>query len=154
VVLSGRLVRPPGAVVERSRLGVEPLPAAGAGATRVTAARSTVRSPTESCAVPLFIVTALTTPVFVAVPSVQEICRPTRDVAEARFCALTMAVCDVVSASSFSTIVNCAVCAMNWLESVGLLGSWYLSCATSRLRNASLPSSALPVVPVCVVDPV
>ena len=28
---------------------------------------------------------------------------------------------------SFSTWVNWAVCARNWVESAGLLGSWYLS---------------------------
>jgi hypothetical protein len=102
----------------------------------------------------LFIVTAVTTPDFVALPSVQVISRPTSDVAEVRFCALTIAACDFASSSIFSTSVNCAVWAMNWLESVGELGSWYLSCATRSWRNASLPSSALPVVPVCVVVPV
>src|SRR5579871_3883714 len=35
----------------------------------------------------------------------------------------------------FWTMLNCAVCARYWLGSAGLSGSWYLSSATSSLRN-------------------
>src|SRR5438045_8636851 len=42
-------------------------------------------------------------------------------------------------ASSFSTMVNCAVWAMNCELSTGSIGFWYLSWATSSLRNMSLP---------------
>src|SRR5918998_4051767 len=51
---------------------------------------------------------------------------------------------------SFSTWVNWAVWARNWVESAGLLGSWYLSWATSSLRNVSWSPSFL-VPPASVV---
>src|SRR5689334_12424626 len=41
-------------------------------------------------------------------------------------------------ASSFSTMVNWAVWAMNCELSTGSIGFWYLSWATSSLRNMSL----------------
>src|SRR3954453_18876731 len=44
---------------------------------------------------------------------------------------------------TFSTWVNCAVWARNCVESAGLLGSWYLSWATSNFRNVSLSPSDL-----------
>ena len=40
---------------------------------------------------------------------------------------------------SFSTIWNWAVWPISAVPSVGLLGSWYFSWATSSLRNVSLP---------------
>src|SRR5688572_22245163 len=43
-------------------------------------------------------------------------------------------------ATSFSTIVNWAVCDTNSVPSAGFIGSWYFIWATSSLRNASLPS--------------
>src|SRR5690348_15635887 len=42
---------------------------------------------------------------------------------------------------------------MNWVASAGLVGSWYLSCATSSLRKVSL-SKSLDVVVVGAVVPV
>src|SRR5438067_598408 len=53
-------------------------------------------------------------------------------------------------ASSFSTMVNWAVWAMNCELSTGSMGFWYLSWATSSLRNMSLPDtwgSVWPVAP-------
>src|SRR4051794_26825131 len=51
---------------------------------------------------------------------------------------------------SFWTWVNCAVCARNWVESAGLLGSWYFSWATSSFRNVSWSATDL-LLPASVV---
>src|SRR3954467_10390189 len=53
---------------------------------------------------------------------------------------------------SFSTVVNCAVCERNCGGSVGLLGSWYLSCATRSLRNMSWSTVLRSVVVLVVLD--
>src|SRR2546423_15177918 len=53
-----------------------------------------------------------------------------------RRCAVTMLCCVVNISVSFSTWVNVAVWAISWLESIGLLGSWYFIWATSSFRNA------------------
>src|SRR3954452_25030754 len=57
--------------------------------------------------------------------------------ASAPCCALSRASDLVDRSSSFSTMVNWAVCWRNWVPSVGLIGFWYLSWATSSLRHVS-----------------
>src|SRR4051794_24303238 len=47
---------------------------------------------------------------------------------------------DVDRLVSCSTLVNCAIWLIIWLESVGAIGSWCCIWATSSLRNASCPS--------------
>src|SRR4051794_12300092 len=50
---------------------------------------------------------------------------------------------DVDRLVSCSTLVNCAIWLIIWLESVGAIGSWCCIWATSSLRNASCPSDPL-----------
>src|SRR3989442_1030591 len=64
--------------------------------------------------------------------------------------ATRSSVCAAI-ASSFSTMVNWAVWAMNCELSTGSIGFWYLSWATSSLRNASFPSVVW--ASICVVAP-
>ena len=73
-------------------------------------------------------------------------CRPMSEAADCVFVASRTFWSSVDRASSFSTTVNCAVCDMNCVASVGFVGSWYFSCATSSCRKASRPSSVLPAV--------
>src|SRR2546429_9087635 len=47
----------------------------------------------------------------------------------------------LASSSSFSTMENWAVWAMNCVPSVGDMGFWYFIWATSSLRKVSLPIS-------------
>src|SRR6185369_12179341 len=64
---------------------------------------------------------------------------PTRPLTPVRRCDLSRS----AMSPSRSTWVNWAVCARNWVESAGLLGSWYLSWATSSLRKVSLSPRSL-----------
>src|SRR3712207_2672932 len=81
-----------------------------------------------------------TVPVCV-VPSsaVQLTAWPTRAPADSERCSDSSAAFCVAICSSFSTCVNVAVCDMNSVVLVGLLGSWYFICATRSCRNVSLP---------------
>src|SRR5947207_1594500 len=53
-----------------------------------------------------------------------------------RRCAVSLLCCVVNISVRCSSWVNVAVWAISWLESIGLLGSWYFIWATSSFRNA------------------
>src|SRR5204862_3296476 len=74
--------------------------------------------------------------------SVADTLRPSMAVASVLCCAVRRSADCLAMSSSFSTIVNCAVCCRNWVPSVGLMGFWYLSWATRSFRKVSLVSVA------------
>ncbi|MNE85388.1 hypothetical protein D3C80_1823820 [compost metagenome] len=75
--------------------------------------------------------------------------RPTSDEA-CKACeepnALEMLFTEVFNVVMPSRLLNWANCATNALLSCGSSGFWFLSWVTSNCRNASLPSSFLPVL--------
>ena len=121
------MVAAPGVVV------APPVAVAVAAATDVTLPMGTVLPLTTRSGLPLVICKPLTTPT-TGVPDavLPTIWRPISAEAAACWDAATMDVIWVSMSLIFCTIVNCAVCARNWLGSVGLTGP-----GTSAPRRAA-----------------
>src|SRR5689334_1883713 len=103
-------------------------------------------------------VTPETEPVWVTPSeSVQETCLPISPLAPNAIWAENSAAVWSATSCIFSSAVNWADWARNWLESVGFIGSWYRICATSNCRNMSLSAlldfvGSVPDVPNIPVD--
>src|SRR4051812_18443236 len=137
-VLSAAAAEPTGQLVEPA--GVVTVP------TAVTSSRETTWPSTVGVGACWPSVVPVTVPVWVApAASVYVTFWPISAAAVWALLASRTFWSSVDSASSFWTTLNCAVSDRNWVASAGLVGSWYLSWATSSLRKVSESSCDDPV---------
>src|SRR3954447_26127834 len=137
-VLSAAAAEPTGQLVERA--GVVTVP------TAVTSSRETTWPSTVRLGTCWPSVVPVTVPVWVApATSVYVTFWPMSAAAVWALLASRTFWSSIDSASSFWTTLNCAVSDRNCVASAGLVGSWYLSWATSSLRKVSESSCDDPV---------